>query len=485
MRLSSYLEILDIEECGLTRFDLEIKGVSSRSWEINEGYAFVCVKGSKSDGHSFALDAKEAGASLLIVEEVTDAVKESGIPYIKVKNTRKALTKMCACRYGNPERNMKMIGVTGTNGKTSTCRILSEIYKKAGVGVETLGTLGGGLTTPDPEDLFRLIREAFDRGRECIVMEASSHALALDKLCGIVFDTAIFTNLTPEHLDFHSDMTQYAAAKARLFKQARKSLYNLDSDYCKEVSSAAFGKGYTYSLLQKNADFFGDLVTLHGRNGISYDIVTSENRTSIDSRLCGRYNVYNTLAAAAAAYTDGIDGKIIHDAIRQTEHIDGRLQRVDVGNAPFTLYIDYAHTPDALENVLRSIREFRSDGERLTVVFGCGGDRDKSKRRVMGRIASLLADFVIVTSDNSRSENTSDIINDILKGIDKERPYKVIENRREAIEYAVQNAEDNEIILLAGKGHEDYEIDKYGKRYFSEREITVQAVKKRLKRNDY
>ena len=481
MKLYNYLEDINVLQTNVTHFDIEIKGVTSRLNEVENGYIFVCIKGMRSDGHGFSVSAKDKGAVLLVVEGVTESVVMSGLPYIMVENTRAALARMCARAYGNPERVLKLVGVTGTNGKTSTCSLLSEIYLKAGQKVKTIGTLDGGLTTPDPEDFFRILKEAFDTGYERVVMEASSHSLSLDKLNGVKFDYGIFTNLTPEHLDFHADMYEYAMAKAKLFENTLCGLYNTDDSYYKQVSSLSSGRIYTYSFLDSNAQFFVKNYVPKGTEGFEYTLVTPKEDIRIKSYLSGRFNVYNTMSASALAYIDGIDADIIREGILSVNNVSGRLEKLDLGNVPFSVYIDYAHSPDALQKVLCCIRDFKRIDQRITVLFGCGGDRDRSKRRVMGQIASRLADFVIVTSDNSRSENAADIIDEIMKGIDKERPHVVIENRRSAIEYAIENARENDVILLAGKGHENYEIDSLGKRYFSEKEIAAQAVSKRLK----
>ena len=481
MRLFNYLEGIEFVHKGPLSLDMEISGVTSRSSSVRQGYIFVCIKGINTDGHLFACEAKRKGACLLVVEEENECVLKSQLPYIKVENTRRVLSLMCAKHMGNPEKELKMIAVTGTNGKTSTCRILTEIYKQSCVNAESLGTLNGGLTTPDPEDLFRQLRTMFDRGVSTVVMEASSHALALEKLYGVKFQGGIFTNLTPEHLDFHNNMDEYAMAKAKLFMNTKWGLYNSDDKYYKKVSCLSKGLNYTYSLYG-DSDFRVENLKNCGTQGFSYDLVVEGSKIKITSCLSGIFNIYNTMAAASAAYLDNIDPYYIEKGVACVKGVTGRLEKLDLGNIPFSVYIDYAHSPDALEKVLNCIREFRSDDQKITVVFGCGGDRDRSKRRVMGQIASRLADFVIVTADNSRSENTSDIISEIMKGVDKERPHIVIENRKMAIEYAIENCSDNGIVLLCGKGHENYEIDKFGKRYFSEREIAADAVGKRFKK---
>ena len=481
MKLYNFLDNIEVLQTNVTHFDIEINGVTSKVDEVKNGYIFVCIKGMHNDGHSFSVLAKQKGAVLLVVEDITDIVIASEMPYIKVENTRAILARMCAKSHGNPEKALKLIGVTGTNGKTSTCRLLSGIYSCAGQKVKTIGTLDGNLTTPDPEDFFKILKEAFDSGFERIIMEASSHSLFLDKLDGVEFDYGIFTNLTPEHLDFHKTMNEYALAKAKLFKNTSCGLYNFDDSFFEKVSSLSKGKIYTYSAFNSKAQYYIKDCVQKGTDGFEYTLVTPNEDIRIKSHLSGTFNVYNTLAASALAYIDGLDANVIKNGILSVKNVSGRLEKVDVGNVPFSVYIDYAHSPDALEKVLSCIRDFKKKDQRITVLFGCGGDRDRSKRSVMGQIASRFADFVIVTSDNSRSEKAEDIISEIMKGIDKERPHVVIENRRDAIEYAMMTATENDIVLLAGKGHENYEIDSLGKRYFNEKEIAAEAVCKRLK----
>lgn len=481
MRLYNYLNDLDVLETNISRFDTEISGITSRTDEVGRGYAFVCINGLHTDGHGLIGVAAKKGASVIVTEKADGPVISSGLPYLRVASTRRALSLMCATHSGNPERQLSLTAVTGTNGKTSTCRLLAGIYERAGIFTETLGTLGGGLTTPDPEDMYPALRKAFDKGKKNVVMEASSHALQLDKLWGMEFKTAVFTNLTPEHLDFHLTMESYAKAKARLFASARTSVVNADDPYGRMMVDSAGGRVITYSIKDENADISACGYRLRGEQGIEYTLKTPEYSIGVESSLCGGFNVYNTLAAAAAAYACGLSPNEIREGIASVKNVDGRLERVDTGDAPISVYIDYAHSPDALQKVLECIRGFRKKHQRLILVFGCGGDRDRSKRRVMGQIASRLADLVIVTSDNSRSEKPSDIIGEIMKGIDKERPYTVIEDRRSAIEYAVSNASEGDIILLAGKGHEQYEIGMDGKRFFSEKQIAAGAVNKRFK----
>lgn len=481
MKLYSFLDVLDVLGNNVCNFDIEINGVSSRSHEILNGYIFVCIRGAQTNGNKYIAEAVKRGAVLLITEEIDVSVTESGIPYIKVPSARKALANLCARFYGNPEKQLCIKAVTGTNGKTSTVQILSKIYGDAGIKNRRIGTLSASLTTPDPEELFKEFKNAFDNGFSHIIMEASSHALTLEKLCGVEFDGAIFTNLTPDHLDFHCCMADYALAKSKLFYQSKCGFYNLDDEYGRILYEKGSEKKYYYSACDKSADFFADNIRYRGNSGIEYDLVYKGGSLHVESRLVGEFSVYNTLSAISMAIVDGIDPKIIADAVKSISHVSGRLEKIDVGNVDFSVYIDYAHTPDALEKLLNTVRGFRKNGQKITLLFGCGGDRDKTKRAVMGKIASTLADFVIVTSDNVRTERPCDIISDIMKGIDKERPHIVIQDRRKAIEYAINNAVKDEIILLAGKGHENYEIVGKEKTDFNEKEIAASAVRERFK----
>jgi UDP-N-acetylmuramoyl-L-alanyl-D-glutamate--2,6-diaminopimelate ligase len=325
-----------------------------------------------------------------------------------------------------------------------------------------------------------------------VFIEASSHALKLSKLDAISFDTGIFTNLTPEHLDFHGDMDDYKKSKAKLFSMCENSIINADDSACEYMLSMARANRFTYSTKGREADFMATDIVISKNTennnksnclGINYNLISKNTIMKIKSPLGGAFNVDNTLCAVACAILHGIAPAVISEALASIFGVNGRMERVKLHkNADFSLYIDYAHTPDALQNLLRSARELVFDGGRIILVFGCGGDRDKSKRALMGQIASQNADFVIITSDNSRSEEPSQIIDGIMSGFDKACEHKVIINRREAIEYAVMNAMRGDLILLAGKGHEKYEIDKSGKHPFDEREISIEAARKRFER---
>lgn len=447
------------------------------------GCLFLCIPGVHTDGHLFVGDAVARGARYILCEKITEeimAIANTGKAIcILTESTRSAASYVWSNRYDSPQNGMKIIAVTGTNGKTTVSHMLHAIYRAAGKKPLLLGTITNTLTTPDPCDLFRLLREARDNGTDTVIMEASSHALALRKLDAISPEFAVFTNLTPEHLDFHGTMEHYFRAKASLFQKARYGIINADDSYASELARGSSAENRFYSAFRDDADFTAKNIRYQGTEGIRYECLTRNHLFRITSPIPGRFTVYNTLASVACAYTDGIRTDCIRYAMKGLYGVAGRLERIPLNRQDFSVYLDFAHTPDALENVLRAVRCFMRQDQRLTVLFGCGGDRDRSKRAAMGAVAARLADHLIVTSDNSRSEDPSDIIDEILGGIPAQKPHTVILNRREAIEYACLNATAGDVILLAGKGHETYEIDRTGKHPFSEREIVMDAVARR------
>ena len=469
--------------------DIDIKGIKTNSCDVEKGDLFVCLKGLKRDGHDFALEACKRGAAAIVSEKKTDA----DVPTVIAENTRKALPLLYNAWYGFPTKRLKLVAVTGTNGKTTVTHMIKSILDASMKKVGLIGTVDSylgdkrlekrspspeaNMTTPDPEELYRLLYEMEKGGAEYVVMEASSHALALDKLEGLEFEAAVFTNLSAEHLDFHSDMEDYFKAKSKLFEQAKIKIVNTDDAYGKRLK-AAYPDALGCSATRKCCDFFASDINDFGIDGSEYCLASNGKRFLVRTPMIGRFNIMNTLEAAACAIKLGVSASDIKCALSTMSGVRGRLERVKLGAVnDYSLFIDYAHTPDALENLLDTVCRLRKCDSRIVVLFGCGGDRDKSKRRKMGEIASRYADFTVVTSDNSRSEEPSDIIAEILTGVGK-APHTVIENRAEAIEYVIKNAQKGDIILLVGKGHEEYEIDKNGKHRFNEREIAAMAVEK-------
>lgn len=486
--------------------ELEISDITSDSRSVKEGSLFVCIKGTKVDGHRFIKDAVEKGAAAVLAEDGADIdvslFEESGAPILlTTDNTRRALSFVWNAWYGNPTKNMKLVAVTGTNGKTSVTFMLRAIFGAALIKTGLIGTVvcysgeerlsirpedeNANMTTPDPKELYHMLSVMERDGVELVLLEATSHALALDKLAPLHFAAAVFTNLTPDHLDFHVTMENYLGAKKKLFSMADIAIINGDDPYSGSIVEAAENGGCKKIRLctrddSKREDYSAASVSHLGADGIEYLLSSVCSVFKIKSPIPGRFTVINTLEAAACALEMGVDSRTVQDALRHMGGIDGRFERVKLcTGADFAVFIDYAHTPDALENLLLTARDFRREGQRIVLLFGCGGDRDKSKRAVMGRIASNLADFVIITSDNSRSELPHDIISDIAVGFDFTRAHAVmIEDRAEAIDYVIKNAMRGDIILLAGKGHEEYEIDRSGKHPFSERNIAKESARK-------
>ncbi len=454
--------------------ELDVTDITSDSRCVKNGSMYISICGLTADGDDFIEDAFKSGAALVVSEKVHSAGR-----CICVSGVREACARIWSNFCSNPADNVKIIAVTGTNGKTSVAHMVKSILECAGYKTAMIGTINNTLTTPDPSDLYPMLADMANSGVQYVVMEASSHALYFDKLSPIKVSTGVFTNLTPEHLDFHGTMQNYAAAKAKLFGMCKNAVVNYDDGYCDTVCPiGSTSKRITFSGVSDSADITAKNVRNLGTDGIEYELSLDESRVYyVKCGIPGLFTVYNTLAAVGCALAEGIDVRFILSGLRGICGVKGRIERVPVPGA--AVFIDYAHTPDALEKLLLTVRGFRRDGQKITLLFGCGGDRDRSKRPLMGAIASRLSDFVIITSDNSRSEDRRSIIDQILRGIDKERPHIVIEDRKEAIEYALDNTDESDIIILAGKGHEEYEIGPQGKRYFSEREIVLSHFTKK------
>lgn len=464
----------------------EIVGVTGDSRKVGKGFAFLCISGTNADGHSYIGRAAEAGAVVAIVEYIPEGCP---IPCVVVRNTRLAASYIFSNWNGRPQDSMKMVAVTGTNGKTSTTFMLRSIYEHAGYNVGVIGTIlnswmgkevDAGMTTPDPERLYAILHQMKDDGVEYVFMEVSSHSLALGRVAPIHFEAGIYTNLTPEHLDFHKTMEEYAAAKEILFGQCKFGVFSADNEYVKEAAEKKLCESYTFST-ESSADYTADHIEYESMDGIRYTL-SGRNGKIMDvvCPIAGKFTVYNTMGSIVCALLLGMDVRTVGEAIAKMTGVPGRIERITPNDIPFTALVDYAHTPDAFENVITSILHSRKEGQKLTVIFGCGGDRDKTKRPIMGKIATEMADFTVITSDNCRTEDPDAIIADILEGVDKSKAYKVITDRREAIAYAVENAVDGEIILIAGKGHENYEIKNDGKHPFSEKDEVAKALKKRF-----
>ena len=498
MRLSELLQGLPIQEA---YGDAEITGVSVDSRRVQPGDLFVALVGRQQDGHRFVGDALQRGAAAVILQRDADTLPPN-TPYARVPDTREALWRIAQRLYGDPTQHMLTIGVTGTNGKTTTTHMLQKILVAWGKPTVLIGTLGawieypdgrretltheGEFTTPEVYQLQSLLQRARALGAQAAVMEVSSHALDQRRADGIRFDVGVFTNLTQDHLDYHGTMDAYAAAKLRLFtdlaEQSGKpyrAVINISDEWGRQFAAKAKGAVYTYGeceCAQVRA-----VRVAYGRDALRFWARTTLAKQTTDeyllhTPLIAPYNLYNALAAATAGLALGIPLEAIQQGLASLSQVPGRFERAPI-DADYTVIVDFAHTPDALERVLQAGRMLNPT--RLTVLFGCGGDRDATKRPKMGRIAAELADRVILTSDNPRTEDPRQILQQILAGVPDELRGKIAlvePDRRRAIEYALHTAQAGELILLAGKGHEPYQIVGMEKLPFSDIEVAIGAV---------
>ncbi|MBR4078639.1 MAG: UDP-N-acetylmuramoyl-L-alanyl-D-glutamate--2,6-diaminopimelate ligase [Christensenellaceae bacterium] len=458
--------------------DAEITSIQYDSRKVTEGSLFFCIIGFNADGHKFAASAAEKGAACLVVSKPQDL----DIPQVVVEDTREAMALISANFYGCPADKLRMVAVTGTNGKTSTTYMLKKIFEQAGSKVGLIGTIESIVgekrvqserTTPESMDLQKMLRDMLDAGCDTVVMEVSSHSLVLKRVYGIRFAGAIFTNLTQDHLDFHTDMDDYANAKAILFENSDHSVINADDAYAEVMKSRVTGELTTFAI-DAPADYNEKDVSLMP-NASRYVLASRDFRIPIVMAIPGRFTVYNSLGTAVLCLKLGIDLLDVKKGLENVDNVPGRFQNLDTHGQPFSVILDYCHTPDSLESTLKTVRGFAKG--RIVCVFGCGGNRDNKKRPIMGRISGELADFTIVTSDNPRFEEPDSIIEMILEGISEtDGNYISIENRRDAIEYALKNAEKDDVIVLAGKGHEDYQEICGVKHPFDEKVIVAEIM---------
>ncbi len=453
--------------------NLEIEQVAYDSRKVTPGSLFVAISGFASDGNRFIPMAMERGAAVV----VTAKKPEQDVPYVLVESDRLALALIGTNFFGHPAEKMTMIGVTGTNGKTSATLLLKQVLEQTlGAKVGLIGTMENLIgqesipterTTPESFELQALFARMRDAGCTHVVMEVSSHALTLERVGGIRFQAAAFTNLTEDHLDFHKTMDAYCDAKAELFRRCDRAVINLDDSYSGRMLSAADCPVLTTSV-RGDGDLKAENVTLEAA-GIGFDAVEGEARVSIQLPIPGRFTVYNALTVLGIARNLGISLEACAAALKSARGVKGRIEVVPTPGKPYTVLIDYAHTPDGLENVLRSVRDFCKG--RIISVFGCGGDRDPMKRPIMGSIGVRCSDLAVITSDNPRTEDPMAILEDILKGVKPEDgEYIVMEDRRKAIRYAMDIGEKDDIIILAGKGHETYQEIHGVKYHLDERE---------------
>lgn len=490
MILSSLCEIAGLAfPAGAER--IEASGICTDSKKLTGGELFVCLKGTKTDGHAYLEDAARRGACAAVVAEDYAGEIPRGLFALRVPDTRLAVARLMDAWCGKPSAKMRFVGVTGTNGKTSVSWILYELLRAAQIPCALIGTVKcegpagifpkdesttANMTTPDPEILYPMLAKMAEQGAEIVVMEVTSHALCMQRCAPIRFDLGIFTNVTRDHLDFHGTQEAYFAAKKKLIDQSERILLNVDDANIATLRTCRPGGIYTCSARGKQADYYSEEIGMRF-SGVWYNLVSPNARVRIGCPMSGQFGVINSVEATAAALLLGVKAQKIKDCMPLIRPIPGRLERVNLpADVDYSVFVDYAHTPDALENLLKAVQRMKMRAQRVVLVFGCGGDRDRGKRAQMGQIASRYADYVVITADNSRSEQTSDIIADILKGVDRRAHYRVIQDRREAIRHVIAHARRGDIILLAGKGHETYEIKDNQRLPFDERAIVAQAV---------
>jgi UDP-N-acetylmuramoyl-L-alanyl-D-glutamate--2,6-diaminopimelate ligase len=463
---------------------LEITSLAYDSRRAERGTLFFAIQGEKADGHSFVRPALERGAVAVVSER--PAPPELASQWIRVAKIRRALSEAARALLGHPDSNLQLIGITGTNGKTTTAFLLESVLRAAGIPAGLFGTIeyrwGGrtltaGNTTPESLDLLTYFADLVREGGKAAVLEASSHALAQERLWGFAFRAAVFTNLTRDHLDYHKDFEHYFEAKRRLFEglgspPPELAVINVGDPWGVKLLEIPYARRVTYGL---NGDAqVKPKMFQQDRGGLRATLATPEGRLEIDSPLVGRANLANILATVATGIGLGIPSDKIQRGISQLESVPGRFERIDQGQ-PFLVVVDYAHTDDALRNVLATARELTRD--RLIVLFGCGGDRDRSKRPLMGAAAGELADLAVLTSDNPRSEDPVAIMNDALVGLQKTaKPYITEVDREAAIRKALAQAREGDVVVLAGKGHETYQILRERTIPFDDREVTRRVL---------
>lgn len=436
----------------------EVTGLTCDSRKVSPGDLYFCLPGLRVDGHSFAQQAADKGAAALVVERKLPVE----LPQVLVEDARAAMSYMAQCFYGYPARGMRGVGITGTKGKTTTSFLVREIARHAGYKVGLMGTVctsigdkeePASLTTPDPIDVQSLLARMRDAGCDFYVMEVSAHALDLRKLVGMQFDQGVFTNFSQDHLDYFGTMETYRKAKEKFFTPfyLKHAVVNADD----EAAPHMLGKVETTTFgVSKPADAYANDIEIH-ESGVSFVLSWKDVRIPLHLHISGIFNVYNSMAAAVACLEMGMDPERVKEGLEAVTVVPGRIEPLPT-HTPYRVILDYAHSPASLESILKTIREFTRG--RLICLFGCGGGRDKEKRPIMGEISGRLADFSILTSDNPRLEQPMDILSAIEAGIKPTgAPYVVIENRREAIRYAMQMGQPGDVIVLAGKGHETYQ----------------------------
>ncbi|MDP4092723.1 MAG: UDP-N-acetylmuramoyl-L-alanyl-D-glutamate--2,6-diaminopimelate ligase [Bacillota bacterium] len=477
MLLKDLIEGLGIENCS-GDLNIEISDIAYDSRKAKSGSLFVCIEGFKFDGHNYVSAAVENGANVILVQK--DIEVEGNVTVVKVENTRYALAYISNRFFGYPSKKFNLVGVTGTKGKTTTTYMIKSVLEHVGQKVGLIGTIANFIgneelhaerTTPESYDLQKLFAEMVDKEVNSVVMEVSSHALELHRVGCTSYNIGVFTNLSRDHLDFHETFENYLNAKVKLFKMCDKGLVNIDNEYGPEVVKKAECEVLTYGI-NNDANIKAVNIRKHP-NGVEFKAVTPWGDIDIKVNIPGTFSVYNALAALGTCCLMGISPEVVREGLVGV-CVPGRAE-VTYAGKDFTIIIDYAHSPDSLENILTTVKSYAPG--RLVSVFGCGGDRDKTKRPIMGEISGRIADFTVITSDNPRTESPEAIIKDIEVGIKgKNSEYITITERRDAIRYVIENARPRDIIVLAGKGHETYQIFKDKTIHFDEREVVNEVL---------
>lgn len=465
--------------------DLEINEIRYDSRNVEKGDLFICIQGFKTDGHKYIDDVIDKEANVVVIDKELDNY-DNNITYIKVADSRKAMAVLAKNFFEDPLKEIDLIGVTGTNGKTTTTYLIKEILNQSGYKAGLIGTIevfngeesiNASRTTPESLDIYRYLAIMREKGVEYTVMEVSSHALALNRVDTMEFKAAVFTNLTQDHLDYHETMDRYAAEKAKLFKKLKSdgtAIINNDDDYAQLFKDTTQQDIITYGI-EKNSKLHPNEIEL-SLEGVKFNL----NDLKYNLNLTGKFNIYNSLAAVGVAKSLGIKEELIKKSLESIEGIPGRFETINM-DQDFTVIVDYAHTPDSMINVLRAVQHFEHND--IIVVFGCGGERDKKKRPIMGEIAVKNSDYVVVTTDNPRSEVPETIIEEIVEGIKESKyttPYSVQVEREDAIYEAIDKAKKGDVVVIIGKGHETYQVFADKTIDFNDKAVAKAAIQKKL-----
>ena len=478
MLLSELIKDTDMKLVRADGRDIDIKRIEYDSRRVKEGEIFSCVVGTFKDGHDFAENAVANGASALITERELPLP----VPQIIAKNSRRAMAQLAEKLYGYPAKELRIIGVTGTNGKTTTTYMIKSVAEKCGLKVGLIGTIRNIIgnrvistqrTTPESTELQKILRMMADEGVDLVVMEVSSHSLDQERVYGINFEIGGFTNLTQDHLDYHKTFENYLAAKRKLFERSGFAVVNADDPWSKRLLEGLDVPRMTYAV-REPADIYANGIEICVRD-VEFEMTTPVGVAHVSVPIPGLFNVFNAMLAAGICIKLGFPLDKIAEGLSSVAGVTGRMESLDTTGFPFSVILDFAHTPDGLINLLTSVREFAKG--RVMTVFGCGGDRDHAKRSIMGEAAGRYSDFCVVTSDNPRTEDPMSIIGNVLDGVNKTAvEYVVIQNRREAIKYALTHARPDDVVVLAGKGHETYQEIMNVKYPFDEKVVVAELL---------